>query len=427
MVTESTPGVSQPLPSDEEIKNAWFPQKPTFPPTYEAHSSHFHIPPPHPNVPLTMFRPTMNGATGKQDGVVVNYQSNGRTTEKTYKTWVADQVPPGGAQGNPAGSRGNVHYSEHGSGFGSDGCKHCHAREQWEEQREKAEAIEKEERKQQHMQARAMRLDRRDEVIFESVGLGRDYKDDNADMDEDGDGRTELSDSDSDFVDDGDGDLGIRDATGRLVLAGTRPAHDDYDYDVDMQDATLDEDGDSSMSTTDHEGGHTIQRHRRHGKNRVAPRPRQSTSCHGIRDIIITGTVNRKHSMAWDSYTYFGRIREWDGLIGIIRRCKKDGVGDLFMFGYIVGGAGVEELDLSVANGLGANRPGGLGSTATEIGVGSGGAPVLSTPPAPAGTQSQAPATFLGSPGCFVGNWRTLSEDPRHPPYECAFVMSRRS
>ncbi|PCH44499.1 hypothetical protein WOLCODRAFT_133275 [Wolfiporia cocos MD-104 SS10] len=42
-------------------------------------------------------------------------------------------------------------------------------------------------------------------------------------------------------------------------------------------------------------------------------------SCTGISDIIITGETLPRHGAAWNHYRFYGRVRQWDGLIAIVR------------------------------------------------------------------------------------------------------------
>ncbi|OCH92965.1 hypothetical protein OBBRIDRAFT_790683 [Obba rivulosa] len=66
--------------------------------------------------------------------------------------------------------------------------------------------------------------------------------------------------------------------------------------------------------------------------------------CSGIQDIIVTGETLTRHGQAWGNFTYYGRVRPWDGLIAIVRQRNPPTNGDraqnVHIFrGYIVGGA----------------------------------------------------------------------------------------
>lgn len=94
--------------------------------------------------------------------------------------------------------------------------------------------------------------------------------------------------------------------------------------------------------------------------------------------------TDRRHELAWGNFTFHGRVRPWDGLIGILRRsvclsfchstyCHIIDAAQywprqnfIFFYGYLVGGE------------------------------------------------------------TFVGNWRFAAADPNIPTWESAFVMSRR-
>ncbi|EAU92479.1 hypothetical protein CC1G_00698 [Coprinopsis cinerea okayama7 len=39
----------------------------------------------------------------------------------------------------------------------------------------------------------------------------------------------------------------------------------------------------------------------------------------GIEDTILTGGMDARHAEAWGAYVYYGRVRPWDGLVGILR------------------------------------------------------------------------------------------------------------
>ncbi|TFK42225.1 hypothetical protein BDQ12DRAFT_598949 [Crucibulum laeve] len=88
--------------------------------------------------------------------------------------------------------------------------------------------------------------------------------------------------------------------------------------------------------------------------------------CTGAADIILTGMTDHRHAMAWNPYKFYGRVREWDGLIGILRVARYPLVEHVFFYGYLVGGQN------------------------------------------------------------FVGNWRVAAADPLMPAWESAFTMSKR-
>ncbi|KAK0184609.1 hypothetical protein F5146DRAFT_987828 [Armillaria mellea] len=106
--------------------------------------------------------------------------------------------------------------------------------------------------------------------------------------------------------------------------------------------------------------------------------------CTGVQDVIITGKTDDRHGQAWRHYTYYGRVRRWDGMIGILRIAvsfvlfsiswvlmprvslqRNRRLGNLFFFGYIVDGKN------------------------------------------------------------FVGNWRITHEDPGMPAWAGPFVLSK--
>ncbi|KAJ3563282.1 hypothetical protein NP233_g9038 [Leucocoprinus birnbaumii] len=93
--------------------------------------------------------------------------------------------------------------------------------------------------------------------------------------------------------------------------------------------------------------------------------------CDGIQDIIFRGATDRRHALAWNKFAFYGRVRPWDGLIGILRRSPGDPQywprqNFIFMYGYLVNNE------------------------------------------------------------TFIGNWRFAAHEPNLPTWESAFVMSRR-
>ena len=77
--------------------------------------------------------------------------------------------------------------------------------------------------------------------------------------------------------------------------------------------------------------------------------------CDGIKDVIVTGSVgvvsfmstsaltygqqtDDSHGQAWHHYAYYGRVRPWDGLIGILRVPRNAIQGTSILYGYISGG-----------------------------------------------------------------------------------------
>ncbi|KAJ7170955.1 hypothetical protein C8R46DRAFT_1087260 [Mycena filopes] len=94
--------------------------------------------------------------------------------------------------------------------------------------------------------------------------------------------------------------------------------------------------------------------------------PARIPLCDGIQDIIFTGTTDLRHGQAWNSFDFYGRLRAWDGMIGLLRVSPDPRLGTLFFYGFI---AGRDK---------------------------------------------------------FVGNWRVAGQDVGVPAYESAFSMARR-
>ncbi|KAF9040261.1 hypothetical protein BDZ89DRAFT_1060679 [Hymenopellis radicata] len=56
--------------------------------------------------------------------------------------------------------------------------------------------------------------------------------------------------------------------------------------------------------------------------------------CTGVQDVVLRGTTDSRHAQAWNDYTYYGRVRQWDGMITLMRI---GGPTSLFLYGYITG------------------------------------------------------------------------------------------
>ncbi|KAJ6487202.1 hypothetical protein C8R47DRAFT_1128044 [Mycena vitilis] len=124
----------------------------------------------------------------------------------------------------------------------------------------------------------------------------------------------------------------------------------------------LDLDGDMGVGGGTHSPANTAAEDARppaHDTTRVPP-------CTGIQDIIFTGATDARHGAAWNRFEFYGRVRVWDGMIGILRTSPDPRLGTLFFYGFLVGGHK------------------------------------------------------------FVGNWRVAHQDVGAPAYESAFSMARR-
>ncbi|KAJ7460324.1 hypothetical protein FB451DRAFT_1405555 [Mycena latifolia] len=62
-------------------------------------------------------------------------------------------------------------------------------------------------------------------------------------------------------------------------------------------------------------------------------------ACDGVQDVVFTGSTDPRHGMAWHHYEYAGRVRPWDGLIGLVMRPRDRtrGLGTYFISGHLVG------------------------------------------------------------------------------------------
>ncbi|KAF7784923.1 hypothetical protein Agabi119p4_1088 [Agaricus bisporus var. burnettii] len=242
---------------------------------------------------------------------------------------------------------------------------HDHEEEEEHEGHEKCEMC----KERRELYRRAMELDKEDldglngvyesrweEIegrMFGSVGLSRD---ESAPMDED--------DDHDDEEDDGDGDVEIEDAD----------AEDENDVDVEIEDVDIEDETENENEEEIEfieDPNADIQNQKPSTSSFMSPVRRGTDrtkieKCNGIKDIIFSGSTDKKHAQAWNQFTFYGRLRPWDGLIGILRRAYWPTQSLLFFYGYLVGGER------------------------------------------------------------FVGNWRFAAVDPRSPTWESAFVMSRR-
>ncbi|KAJ7440732.1 hypothetical protein FB451DRAFT_1191382 [Mycena latifolia] len=62
-------------------------------------------------------------------------------------------------------------------------------------------------------------------------------------------------------------------------------------------------------------------------------------ACDGVQDVVFTGSTDPQHGMAWHHYEYAGRVRPWDGLIGLVMRPRDRTLelGTYFISGHLVG------------------------------------------------------------------------------------------
>ncbi|KAF8125529.1 hypothetical protein K438DRAFT_1892007 [Mycena galopus ATCC 62051] len=63
------------------------------------------------------------------------------------------------------------------------------------------------------------------------------------------------------------------------------------------------------------------------------------TACDGVQDVIFEGETDPRHGMAWHHYEYAGRVRPWDGLIGLLMRPRDRtlGLATFFISGHLAG------------------------------------------------------------------------------------------
>ncbi|KAJ7216026.1 hypothetical protein GGX14DRAFT_607180 [Mycena pura] len=61
--------------------------------------------------------------------------------------------------------------------------------------------------------------------------------------------------------------------------------------------------------------------------------------CDGVQDVVFTGATDPAHGQAWHHYEFAGRVRPWDGLIGLVMRPRNRllGLATYFIAGHLVG------------------------------------------------------------------------------------------
>ncbi|KAJ7628900.1 hypothetical protein FB45DRAFT_919492 [Roridomyces roridus] len=62
-------------------------------------------------------------------------------------------------------------------------------------------------------------------------------------------------------------------------------------------------------------------------------------ACDGVQDVVFSGETDPVHGAAWHHFEYSGRVRPWDGLIGLIMRPRNRmiGLATYFISGHLVG------------------------------------------------------------------------------------------
>ncbi|OJA11864.1 hypothetical protein AZE42_03276 [Rhizopogon vesiculosus] len=99
-------------------------------------------------------------------------------------------------------------------------------------------------------------------------------------------------------------------------------------------DSILDQKGHAMKEDTDVEGDVTCDCDEEYWVQR---------KCNGVLDIALVGETDFKHGQAWNHYRYYGRVREWDGLVALMRIPLQSNLMTqepaMWVFsGYVVGG-----------------------------------------------------------------------------------------
>ncbi|KAJ7064163.1 hypothetical protein C8F01DRAFT_39926 [Mycena amicta] len=106
-------------------------------------------------------------------------------------------------------------------------------------------------------------------------------------------------------------------------------------------------DNPSSSSSASPSGSGSGSHKPSHSLNPSSPWPKWTASdaedweplCDGVQDVVFTGETDPHHGQAWQHYCFFGRVRPWDGLIGLVMRPRNRTIGlaTFFISGHLVG------------------------------------------------------------------------------------------
>ncbi|KAJ6450607.1 hypothetical protein C8R45DRAFT_117229 [Mycena sanguinolenta] len=142
-------------------------------------------------------------------------------------------------------------------------------------------------------------------------------------------------------------------------VGGAAAADEDAMEDVDMEDVDVDDDGEElpaqSASPSVASASTSSEDDTSRAPDDAAPWPEWDApawkghrfdadegwewECDGVQDVIFEGETDMRHGMAWHHYEYAGRVRPWDGLIGLIMRPRDRtlGLATFFISGNLVG------------------------------------------------------------------------------------------
>ncbi|KAJ7061207.1 hypothetical protein C8F01DRAFT_1369454 [Mycena amicta] len=125
-----------------------------------------------------------------------------------------------------------------------------------------------------------------------------------------------------------------------------RRARDDHDHDEsgESTSSTAHADNNRSSSSSASPSGSGSGSHKSsHSLNSSSPWPEDTEGweplCDGVQDVVFTGETDPHHGQAWHHYDFSGRVRPWDGLIGLVMRPRNRTIGlsTFFISGHLVG------------------------------------------------------------------------------------------
>ncbi|KAJ7064194.1 hypothetical protein C8F01DRAFT_1229662 [Mycena amicta] len=122
-----------------------------------------------------------------------------------------------------------------------------------------------------------------------------------------------------------------------------RRARDDDDESGESTSSTHADKKRSSSSSASPSGSGSGSHKSSHSLNPSSPWPEDAEGweplCDGVQDVVFTGETDPHHGQAWHHYDFSGRVRPWDGLIGLVMRPRNRTIGlaTFFISGHLVG------------------------------------------------------------------------------------------
>ncbi|TFK21540.1 hypothetical protein FA15DRAFT_597697 [Coprinopsis marcescibilis] len=122
-----------------------------------------------------------------------------------------------------------------------------------------------------------------------------------------------------------------------------------HELESDLDSGSQSEVEGSSMDS-DSESAYSVPRPSSEEQRKREEAVRKRRPCtDGVEDVIVTGLTDLSHSLAWGPYVFYGRVRPWDGLVGLLRmsvavpppRDGERGLDKMFFYGYVHAGRSI--------------------------------------------------------------------------------------